>query len=169
MTGVATENYGSAEAEPRDEQSDLKWVVEWLVKEKGQRRAAKALGVNRKTVALALRRERLTGRMSHAVQRYLYGPRGFERRQEMPLDRMESQIRSLVESTDELDDLLEGLTQRVVALEEEWAQARAQVQNGDEADVQGDDISRTGEKEDELEEMPEPEQGGRRFGRLWRR
>ena len=70
---------------------------------------------------------------------------------------------------DEIDDLVEGLTQRVEALEREWVQARAQVQNGDEADAQGDDISRTGEKEDELEELPEPEQAGRRFGRLWRR
>ena len=65
--------------ESQDEQSDLKWAVEWLVKEKGQRRAAKVLGVNRKTVALALRRERLTGRMNHAVQMYLYGSRGSAR------------------------------------------------------------------------------------------
>ena len=167
MTGEATESYGSAEAEPRDEQSDLKWVVEWLVKEKGQRRAAKALGVNRKTVALALRRERLTGRMNDAVQRYLYGPRGSEGRQEMSLDEIERRVSSLAESMDEIDDLVEALTLRVEALEEEWAQARAE--SGEEADVQGNDVSRTGEKEDELEELPEPEESGRRFGRWWRR
>ncbi len=169
MTGEATESYGSAEAEPRDEQSDLKWAVEWLVKEKGQRRAAKVLGVNRKTVALALRRERLTSRMNHAVQRYLYGPRGSEGRQEMPLDEIESRISSLAESVDEIDDLIEALALRVEALEEEWAQGRAE--SGDEADADGGDMSRTGEKEkeDELEELPEPEQAGRRFGRLWRR
>lgn len=167
MTTEAMENYGSAEAEPRDEQSDLKWVVEWLVKEKGQRGAAKDLGVNRKTVALALRREHLTGRMDHAVQRYLYGPRGFEKRQEMPLDRMESQIRSLVESVDELDDLVEALTLRVVALEEEWA--RAQEENDDEADAQGVDVPGNEEGECEPEEEPDPEQGGRRLGRWWRR
>ena len=167
MTGEAMESYGSAEAEPRDEQSDLKWAVEWLVKEKGQRRAAKALGVNRKTVALALRRERLTGRMSHAVQRYLYGQRGSERRQEMPLDEIESRVSSLAESVDEIDDLIEALTLRVEALEEEWAQGREE--SGDDAD--GGDMSRTDEKEkeDKLEELPEPEQAGRRFGRLWRR
>ena len=167
MTTEAMENYGGAEAEPQDEQSDLKWVVEWLVKEKGQRRAAKSLGVNRKTVVLALRREQLTGRMSHAVQRYLYGPRGFERRQEMPLDRMESQIRSLVESVDELDDLVEALTLRVVALEEEWA--KAQVVNDDEADAKGVDVPGNEEREYEPEEEPEPEESGRRLGRWWRR
>ena len=167
MTTEAMENYGSAEAKPQDEQSDLKWVVEWLVKEKGQRRAAKALGVNRKTVALALRRERLTGRMSHAVQRYLYDLRGSERRQEMPLERMESQIRSLVESVDELDELVEALTLRVVALEEEWAQA--QEENDDEADAQGVDVPGNEEREYEPEEEPEPEESGRRLGQWWRR
>ena len=50
---------------------DLKWVVEWLVEREGQRKTAALLGVNRKTVALALRRERLTGRMNLAVQRLM--------------------------------------------------------------------------------------------------
>lgn len=167
MTTEAMENYDVAEAEPQDEQSDLKWVVEWLVNKKGQRRAAKDLGVNRKTVALALRREQLTRRMSHAVQRYLYGPSGSERHQEMPLDRMESQIRSLVESVDELDDLVEALTLRVVALEEEWAQA--QEENDDEVDAQGVDVPGNEEREYESEEEPEPEESGRRLGRWWRR
>ena len=166
MTTEAMEDHGDAEAEPQDDQSDLKWVVEWLVKETGQRRAAKALGVNRKTVALALRREQLTGRMSHAVQRYLYGPRDSERRQEMPLERMESQMRSLLESVDELDELVEALTLRVVALEEEWAQAQAE--NDDEADTQGVDVPGNEEGECEPEE-PDPAQGGRRLGRWWQR
>ncbi len=165
MTEEATESYGSAEAEPQDEQSDLKWAVEWLVKERGQRRAAKALGVNRETVALALRRERLTARMNHAVQRYLYGPCGSERHQEMSLDEIESRISSLAESVDEIDDLIEALTLRVEALEEEWAQARAE--SDDEAD--GGDASMNGEKEDELKELPEPKQAERRICQLWRR
>ena len=54
-----------------DNKPDLKWVVEWLVEREGQRRTAALLGVNRKTVALALRRERLTGRMTLAVQRLM--------------------------------------------------------------------------------------------------
>ena len=54
-----------------DDQPDLKWVVEWLVEREGQRRTAALLGVNRKTVALALQRERLTGRMTLAVQRLM--------------------------------------------------------------------------------------------------
>ena len=37
-----------------DDQPDLKWVVEWLVEREGQRRTAALLGVNRKTVVLAL-------------------------------------------------------------------------------------------------------------------
>ena len=45
-----------------DDRPNLKWVVEWLVEREGQRRTAALLGVNRKTVALALGRERLTGR-----------------------------------------------------------------------------------------------------------
>ena len=54
-----------------DNQPDLRWVVGWLVEREGQRRTAALLGVNRKTVALALRRERLTGRMTLAVQRLM--------------------------------------------------------------------------------------------------
>ncbi len=167
MTEEATESYGSAEAEPQDEQSDLKWAVEWLVKERGQRRAAKALGVNRETVALALRRERLTARMNHAVQRYLYGPCGSERHQEMSLDEIKSRVSSLAESVEEIDDLIEALTLRVEALEEEWAQARAE--SGDEADAQGVVVSGKEETEYEPEEEPEPEESGRRLGRWWRR
>ena len=37
-----------------DDRLDLKWVVEWLVEREGQRKTAALLGVNRKTVALAL-------------------------------------------------------------------------------------------------------------------
>ena len=54
-----------------DDRPDLKWVVEWLVEREGQRKTAALLGVNRKTVVLALRRERLTGRMNLAVQRLM--------------------------------------------------------------------------------------------------
>ena len=75
-----------------DDQPDLKWVVEWLVEREGQRRTAALLGVNRKTVALALQRERLTGRMTLAVQR-------------------------LMVNLDDLAGQVERLTRRVEALE----------------------------------------------------
>ena len=100
-----------------DNQPDLKWVVEWLVKREGQRKTAALLGVNRKTVALALRRERLTGRMTLAVQRLtanLDDP-GWERT--TPLDRLEARIRLAIEAVDDLARLVERLTRRVEALE----------------------------------------------------
>ena len=97
---------------------DLKWAVEWLVKRKGQRRAAGLLGVDRKTVALALRRKRLTPRMTYAVQSLMARVDDPEAQEAMPLDRMESQVRVLLESTAELEELVEGLTLRVQALEE---------------------------------------------------
>ena len=174
MAREAMKSDSRVEARPQDEQSDLKWVVEWLVRERGQRRAAKTLGVNRKTVALALRRERLTGRMNHAVQTFLAKSRDPERRHAMPLDRMESQITlmesqiaSLGKSVDELYDLFDALTPRVETLEEVWA--REQAENGDVDNPQSDDGAGSVEKEDEPEVEPEPEQAGRRFGRWWRR
>ena len=98
-------------------QPDLKWVVEWLVEREGQRRTATLLGVNRKTVVLALRRERLTGRMTLAVQRLMANldDPGWERA--TPLDRLEARMRLAIESVDDLARLVERLTLRVEALE----------------------------------------------------
>ena len=76
------------ESKADDSKPDLKWVVEWLVEREGQRRTAALLGVNGKTVALSLRRERLTGRMRLAI-----------------------------EAVDDLARLVERLTRRVEALE----------------------------------------------------
>ncbi len=100
-----------------DNQPDLKWVVEWLVEREGQRKTAALLGVNRKTVALALRRERLTGRMTLAVQRLMANldDPGWERT--LPLDRLEARIRLAIEAMDDLARLVERLTCRVEALE----------------------------------------------------
>ena len=56
MTNTTEEKNGRPEAEARSERRDFKWAVEWLVRREGQRRTAEILGVNRKTVALALRR-----------------------------------------------------------------------------------------------------------------
>ena len=100
-----------------DDQPDLKWVVEWLVKREGQRKTAALLGVNRKTVALALRRERLTGRMTLAVQRLMANldDPGWERT--TALDRLEARIRLAFEAVDDLAGLVERLTRRVEALE----------------------------------------------------
>ena len=85
-----------------DNQPDLKWVVEWLVEREGQRRTAALLGVNRKTVALALRRERLTGRMTLAVQRLMANldDPGWEKT--TPLDRLEARMRLAIEAVDDL-------------------------------------------------------------------
>jgi len=103
--------------EADDHRPDLKWVVEWLVEREGQRRTAALLGVNRKTVALALRRERLTGRMNLAVQRLMANmdDPGWEKT--TPVERLESRIQVALEVAHELAALVESLTQRVEALE----------------------------------------------------
>ena len=87
MTPGKPKSNGGPASRADDSQRDLKWVVEWLVEREGQRRTAALLGVNRKTVALALRRERLTGRMTLAVQRLMANldDPGWERT--TPLDR----------------------------------------------------------------------------------
>ena len=100
-----------------DDQPDLKWVVERLVEREGQRRTAALLGVNRKTVALALQRERLSGRMTLAVQRLMANldDPGWERTP--PLDRLEARMRLAIEAVDDLAGQVERLTRRVEALE----------------------------------------------------
>ena len=100
-----------------DDRPDLKWVVEWLVEREGQRKTAALLGVNRKTVTLALRRERLTGRMTLAVQRLMANLDDPEWERTTPLDRLEARIRLALEVADELATLVESLTRRVEALE----------------------------------------------------
>jgi len=96
---------------------DLKWVVEWLVEREGQRKTAALLGVNRKTVALALRRERLTGRMHLAVQRLMANMDDPDWERTTPVDRLEARIQVALEVAHELAGLVENLTQRVAALE----------------------------------------------------
>ena len=100
-----------------DDRPDLKWVVEWLVEREGQRKMAALLGVNRKTVALALRRERLTGRMNLAVRQLMASLDDPEWERTTPLDRLEARIQVALEVADELAALVESLTQRVQALE----------------------------------------------------
>ena len=100
-----------------DNQPDLKWVVEWLVEREGQRRTAALLEVNRKTVALALRRERLTGRMTLAVRRLMASLDDPEWKRTTPLDRLEARMRLAIEAVDDLARLVERLTRRVETLE----------------------------------------------------
>ena len=100
-----------------DDRPDLKWVVEWLVEREGQRKTAALLGVNRKTVALALQRERLTGRVNLAVQRLMANLDDPEWERAPPLDRLEARIQVALEVAHELAALVESLTQRVEALE----------------------------------------------------
>ena len=117
MTPGKPKSNGGPASRADDSKPDLKWVVEWLVEREGQRRTAALLGVNRKTVALALRRERLTGRMTLAVQRLMgnLDDPGWERT--TPLDRLEARMRLAIEAVDDLARLVERLTRRVEALE----------------------------------------------------
>ncbi len=172
MASRETESNGSPESEVKAGQPDFKWAVEWLVKQEGQRRTAEILGVNRKTVALALRRERLTGRMTHAVQTLLANLDDPMAQEVMPLDRIESQVSGLVESVDEIYGLVDRLTLRVEALEE--AQPRPQTKEL-EAESDADAATHVSEvtesvgQQDEPAEEPEleREQTGREMG--WRR
>ncbi len=100
-----------------DDRPDLKWVVEWLVEREGQRKTAALLGVNRKTVALAMRRERLTGRMNLAVQRLMSNMNDPGWEKTTPVERLEARIQVALEVAHELAALVESLTQRVEALE----------------------------------------------------
>ena len=100
-----------------DDRPDLKWVVEWLVQREGQRKTAALLGVNRKTVALALSRDRLTGRMALAVQRFMASLDDPDGEKTTPLDRLEARIQVALEVSHELAALVESLTERVEALE----------------------------------------------------
>ena len=117
MAADDTNRSGEEAPKAADGQPDLKWVVEWLVKREGQRRTASLLGVNRKTVALALRRERLTRGMILAAQRFMTSldDPGWE--QTTPLDRLEARIRLAIDTVDDLARLVEELTGRVAALE----------------------------------------------------
>ena len=96
---------------------DLKWVVEYLVQREGQRKTAALLGVNRKTVALALSKEQLTGRMALAVQRFMASLDDPDREKMTPLDRLEARMRQALKAMDDLRSLVDDLTQRVEALE----------------------------------------------------
>ena len=136
MARNTAESKGGREREAGSGEPDFKWAVEWLVRKKGQRGAAEILGVNRKTVALALRRERLTGRMNHAVQTLLANLDDPAKQDVMPLDRIESQIKRLLESMEELDGQLEALVLRVEAVEraQSLAQAEAEASRGEGSD-----------------------------------
>ena len=124
MRSKTGESVGGRETGAQEDDPDFKWAVEWLVRRRGQRRAARLLGVDRKTVVRALGRKRLTARMNHAVQTLMTRVDDPEAQEAMPLDRMESHIRFLLESMGEVEDLVEGLILRVEVLEE--AQSPAQ-------------------------------------------
>ena len=104
-------------SEAGDGKPDLKWVVEYLVQREGQRKTAALLGVNRKTVALALSKERLTGRMALAVQRLMASLDDPEREMATPLDRLEARMRQVIKAVDDLKRLVGDLTERVEVLE----------------------------------------------------
>ena len=171
MAGKTTESNGRSESKAKAGRPDFKWAVEWLVKQQGQRRAAETLGVNRKTVALALRRQRLTGRMNHAVQTLLANLDDPVAQEVMPLDRIESQASGLVESVDEIYGLVDRLTLRVEALENAQPQPQTKEPGAEPDDDSPGHVSEVTESEGQQEEPsdapdPEREQAGRRFG--WR-
>ena len=58
MSSRTRDGNGGRETGGNVGEPDYKWAVVWLVDQSGQRRTAEILGVDRKTVALALRRER---------------------------------------------------------------------------------------------------------------
>ncbi len=105
---------------------DQKWVVEYLVQREGQRRTAALLGVNRKTVALALSKERLTGKMALAVQRFMAGLDDPDGEGTTPLDRLEARMRQAIRGVDDLRKLVDDLTERVEALEAAREQEEAE-------------------------------------------
>ena len=180
MSSKTTDTNGGRDTGAQVDEPDYKWAVVWLVNQSGQRRAAEILGVDRKTVALALRRERLTPRMNHAVQTLLAHLDDPVAQEVMPLDRIDSQIKFLLESIDELDDLIDGLTLRVEALEVAQARVLEEVEVREEAEASeeaedevvahDDEVVVAEEHQEEPAAMPEPEpeQTGRRFG-WWRR
>lgn len=174
MSSRTTDGNGGRGTGARVDEPDYKWAVVWLVNQSGQRRAAEILGVDRKTVALALRRERLTPRMNHAVQTLLAHLDDPVAQEVMPLDRIDSQIKFLLESIDELDDLIDGLARRVEALEVAQArmlqEAEAREEAEDDDGPHDDEATEAVEQQEEPadEPEPEPEQAGRRFG-WWRR
>ena len=162
MRSKTEESHGGRETGAHADAADFKWAVEWLVKRSGQRRAASLLGVDRKTVVRALRRKRLTARMNHAVQTLMARVDNPAAQEVMPLDRMESQIRFLLESMGEVEDLVEGLTLRVQVLEEAQsrAEAEAEAPRVGEAESEGRDDS----PDKGPEQEPEPDRTERRFG-----
>lgn len=176
MTGKVAKSNGRAESQEDYSQSDSRWVLEWLVEHRGQRRTAAILEVNRKTVALALQRDQLTGRMVHAIQRFVASLDDPADGQVFPLDQMQSRIKILMEAVDELSLQIERLISRVEAVEEEQARAPAM----EETEVETDAVTPLHENEaPELNEEaiptdepgePEPktEESERRFG-WWRR
>ena len=126
MRSKTAEASGGRQTVAHANEPDWKWAVDWLVKRRGQRRAAILLGVDRKTVIRALRGKRLTARMNHAIQTLMARVDDPDVQEAIPLERMESQIGLLLESVDELEDLVEGLTGRLEALEEAQAGAKAE-------------------------------------------
>ena len=68
-------------------------------------------------MALALSRERLTGRMALAVQRFMASLDDPDWERETPLDRLEERMRQAIKGVDDLRRLVGDLTKRVEALE----------------------------------------------------
>ena len=110
-TGGQPENQATGRTK-REE--DTRWVLEYLVRKEGQRRAASILRVDRKTVARDMERGTPGRAVQHAVERLLReldGPtRGKQEQAVSPLDQ-------LVQTQDRNDEALRRLTDQVNRLE----------------------------------------------------
>ena len=106
-------------ARPDQEEEKLRCTLTLLVEREGQRRTAEILGVDRKTVALALQRDGLTPRMRDAIERVMLRMENPERELgETSPDILSEALRTLNSTVDDLVDEVKGLARRVEALEQ---------------------------------------------------
>ena len=170
MKNNVVENSDGRQAEMSTEDPDYKWAVEWLVKRQGQREAAKLLGVNRKTVASALRRERLTPMMNDAVQTLIDRLDGPVKPEAVPMGRINSQIGFLLDYVGELDDLIEELILRMKAVEDALVQmqerTRAEPESEDD-ESEAHEVYEENSRESDNDSGDKQEAESRRRKRPW--
>ena len=101
------------------QETRLREALDILISKEGQRKIAEILGVDRKTIALSLQRDRLTPRMRLAIERELMGSDNPEHEhQKPPQDDIASTVGLLKEAVEDLTDQVEALTDRMSAIEE---------------------------------------------------
>ena len=111
------ESAGPARPDQEEEEEKLRCTLNLLVEREGQRRTAEILGVDRKTVALALQRDALTPRMRNAIERVMLRNPERELGETSP-DIVSEALKTLNSTVDDLVDEVKGLARRVEALEQ---------------------------------------------------